>query len=73
MDFGYPVCKEEYAEALRQKLMEKTALVVSATYCGYCNKAKSLLNRNNIEHNEIVLDKLEAIDQMELANCIYGA
>lgn len=72
MDFGYPICKEEYAQSLREKMAEKTAFVVSTTYCSYCNKAKSLLQRNNIEHNEIMLDTLEATDQMEIANCLYG-
>ena len=69
---GYPVCKDEYAQALKQKMAEKTALVISTTYCGYCNKAKSLLGRYNIEHSEIVLDNLNPNDQMEISNCIYG-
>lgn len=63
MDFlGYPVCKEEYAQALKQKLAEKTGLVVSTTYCPYCNKAKSLLDRNSIEHSELVLDTMNPND-----------
>lgn len=53
-------------------MAEKTGFVVSTTYCPYCNKAKSLLDRNNIEHSELVLDTLNPNDQMELANCIYG-
>ncbi len=73
MDFmGYPMCKDEYAMALKKKMAETTALVVSTTYCGYCNKAKSLLNRYSIPTTEIVLDTLDPIDQMELSNCIYG-
>jgi glutaredoxin len=39
-------------------MAEKAALVVSTTYCPYCNKAKALLNRNNIEHTEIMLDSM---------------
>ncbi|CDW87952.1 glutaredoxin 3 [Stylonychia lemnae] len=70
--FGYPVCKEEYAQRLREMIAEKTAFVVSTTYCSYCNKAKSLLDRNKIEHSEILLDTLNANDQMEISNCIYG-
>ena len=73
MDFmGYPICKEEYAQALRQKMAERTALVISTTYCGYCNKAKSLLEKYQIPTNEIVLDTLNPNDQMEISNCVYG-
>jgi glutaredoxin len=53
-------------------MAEKTALVISTTYCGYCNKAKSLLNRYEIPTSEIVLDTLEPTEQMEISNCIYG-
>ena len=41
---------------------EKPAFVVSTTYCPYCNKAKSLLNRYGIEHKEILLDEQPAMD-----------
>ena len=41
---------------------EKPGFVVSTTYCPYCNKAKSLLNRYNIQHDEVMLDKLEGMD-----------
>ena len=70
--FGYPVCKEEYAEMLRQKMSEKAGLVISTTYCPYCNKAKSLLNRYNIQHSEMMLDEMNPNDSMEIANCVYG-
>ena len=70
--FGYPVCKEEYANKLKQMMEEKAALVISTTYCPYCNKAKSLLNRYNIEHQELVLDSMNPNDSMEIANCVYG-
>ena len=48
--FGYPICKEEYANMLKEKLAEKPGLIISTTYCPYCNKAKSLLDRYNISH-----------------------
>lgn len=70
--FGYPVCKENYAQALREQMAEKPAFVVSTTYCGYCNKAKNLLARNNVEHKELMLDHLDPNDQMEIGNCLYG-
>ena len=70
--FSYPVCKEEYSTMLRQKIAEKAALVISTTYCPYCNKAKSLLNRNGIEHNELMLDNMDPTDSMEISNCVYG-
>ena len=57
--FGYPVCKEEYASALRTKMAEKVGLIISTTYCSYCNKAKNLLDRSNIDYQEIVLDTLD--------------
>ncbi len=53
-------------------MAEKVGLVISTTYCSYCNKAKNLLDRSNIDHQEIVLDNLEPNDQIEIANCIYG-
>ncbi len=51
---------------------EKPGLVISTTYCPYCNKAKSLLNRYNIEHHEIMLDEINPNDAIEIANCVYG-
>ena len=74
MDFfgGQPVCKPEYFEKLKQLVNKKPAFVVSTTYCPYCNKAKSLLNRYGIEHEEMMLDELHGNDQVEFANCIYG-
>lgn len=71
-DLGYPVCKEAYAQKLYEKLNQKPAFVVSATYCSYCNKAKALLNRQGIEHTEIMLDELNREDQIEYSNCLYG-
>lgn len=70
--FGYPLCKEEYANQLKKMMEEKPALVISTTYCGYCNKAKSLLNRYSIEYQEMVLDTMNPNDSMEIANCVYG-
>jgi glutaredoxin len=43
--FGYPICKDEYADKLKQYVTDKPAFVVSTTYCPYCNKAKSLLEK----------------------------
>ena len=70
--FGYPVCKPEYADQLKKMMEEKPGLVISTTYCPYCNKAKSLLNRYNIGHQELVLDKMNTNDSMEIAYCVYG-
>lgn len=70
--FGYPVCKEEYANMIKAKLQEKAGLIISTTYCPYCNKAKSLLDRYNIEHQDIVLDSINPHEAMEIANCVYG-
>lgn len=70
--FGYPICKEQYANMLKQKMEEKVALVISTTYCPYCNKAKSLLNRYGITHSEMMLDEMNPDDSMEIANCVYG-
>ncbi len=70
--FGYPICKEEYKEMLAKKMEEKPALVISTTYCPYCNKAKSLLNRYGIGHNEMMLDDMNPNDSIEIANCVYG-
>lgn len=70
--FGYPICKQEYASMLQDKMQEQPALVVSTTYCPYCNKAKALLNRYGIGHSELMLDEINPNDAMEIANCIYG-
>ena len=73
MDFlGYPVCKEEYKAMIEKKMEEQPALVISTTYCSYCNKAKSLLKRYNIGHTEYMLDDMNPNDSMEIANCVYG-
>ena len=60
--FGYPVCKEEYMQKLQGMVSQKPAFVVSTTYCPYCNKAKSLLNRYGIQHEEMMLDELEGME-----------
>lgn len=70
--FGYPVCKEEFKAMLEKKMEEKPALVISTTYCPYCNKAKALLNRYGIGHSELMLDDMNSNDAMEIANCVYG-
>ena len=59
---GYPICKDEYAEKLKNFVTSKPAFVVSTTYCPYCNKAKSLLKSQGIEHNEMMLDELNPND-----------
>jgi len=46
--------------------------VFSTTYCPYCTKAKKLLEKNEVEYTEIMLDEISGVDQMEVANCIYG-
>jgi glutaredoxin 3 len=51
---------------------EKAALVISTTYCPYCNKAKALLNRYGIGHSELMLDDMNPNDSIEIANCVYG-
>lgn len=60
--FGGPVCKEEYFKKLQDMIASKPGFVVSTTYCPYCNKAKSLLNRYNIQHEEMMLDELEGME-----------
>ncbi len=66
------MCKPQYLERLQQIFSEKQATVVSTTYCGYCNKAKKLLDKENVQYREIMLDEIYGEDQMEVANCIYG-
>ena len=56
--FGYPICKDEYAQYLKEKVTQKPGFVVSTTYCPYCNKAKSLLDKYGVAHDELVLDEL---------------
>jgi len=36
--------------------------VISTTYCGYCNKAKKLLEKENVEFKEIMLDEIYGED-----------
>ena len=57
---------------LSNKFKEHNTLVVSTNTCGYCIKAKSLLEHYNIKYNELKLDEIHGADQMEIANCIYG-
>ena len=47
-------------------------MIVSTNTCGYCFKAKALLEHYNIQYNEVKLDEIHGLDQMEVANCIYG-
>ena len=44
----------------------------STTYCQYCTKAKKLLEKNSVAYTEVMLDEISGVDQMEVANCIYG-
>ena len=53
-----PVCKPAFAKRLSEILHEKQATVFSTTYCPYCNKAKALLQKNEVGYNEIMLDEL---------------
>ena len=64
-------CKPEYLDALNKLLAAKQATVFSATYCGYCNKAKGLLKRSKVDYDEIMIDELRPQDQEELSNCLY--
>jgi glutaredoxin len=70
--FGYPVCKDEFKALLEKKMEDQPALVISTTYCPYCKKAKALLNRYGIGHNEMMLDGMNPNDSIEIANCVYG-
>jgi len=54
--FGYPVCKEEYANRLKEKITAKPGFVVSSTFCPYCNKAKSLFDSKGVAYDELMLD-----------------
>ena len=44
----------------------------SAGFCPYCTKAKKLLDKNDVAYSEVMLDEISGVDQMEVANCIYG-
>ena len=57
---------------MNKRLENKRALVISTTVCPACHKAKNLLDRNNVEYNEITLDLLSQEDSMEVGNCVYG-
>ena len=66
------VCKPAYATRLAEIITSKQATVFSAGFCPYCTKAKKLLDKNEFEYTEIMLDEISGVDQMEVANCIYG-
>ena len=66
------ICKPAYAKRLTEIISEKQATVFSAGFCPYCNKAKKLLEKNQVEYKEVMLDEISGVDQMEVANCIYG-
>lgn len=53
-------------------ISEKQATVFSTGFCPYCTKAKKLMDKNKVEYSEVMLDEISGIDQMEVANCIYG-
>ena len=44
------------------KLEKNKALVISTTVCPACTKAKNILDRNNIQYEEIALDDLNHND-----------
>ena len=67
------ICKPAYAQRLTEIIGEKQATVFSTGYCPYCTKAKKLLDKNEVEYKEIMLDEISGVDQMEVANCLYGA
>ena len=66
------ICKPAYAKRLTEIIKEKQAAVFSTGYCPYCTKAKKLLDKNDVAYNEVMLDEISGLDQMEVANCIYG-
>lgn len=66
------ICKPAYSARLAEIIAEKQATVFSTTYCPYCNKAKKLLDKNGVGYTELMLDEISGVDQMEVANCIYG-
>ena len=66
------ICRDEYRQILQKRLGETRALVISTTVCPACTKAKSLLDRNNVDYREISLDLLNQQDGMEVGNCVYG-
>ena len=66
------ICKQQYLDILMERLASKRALVISTTVCPACTKAKSILDRNNVEYSEVTLDLLSREDSMEVGNCIYG-
>ena len=67
------ICQEQYKAVLMKRLEQKRALVISTTVCPACTKAKSLLERNNIDYMEISLDMISEQDSMEVGNCVYGS
>ena len=67
------MCNAKYKEKLAELINQQQATVFSTTYCPYCVKAKKVLDRNNISYKEIMLDEIHGEDQVEVANCVYGA
>lgn len=55
-------CQAKYSEELMQIIKSRQATLISTTYCGYCTKAKRLLQQNDIQYNEIMLDRLSGDD-----------
>ena len=54
-----PMCSEQYRDALMQRLKDEKALIFTNTTCGPCQRAKAILNINDIKFNEIPLDFLK--------------
>ena len=44
----------------------------SSTYCPPCNKAKKLLQKYEIAYSDVPMDKIAAVDQRHVSNCLYG-
>ena len=53
-------------------ISEKQATIFSTNVCPYCTKAKKLMDKNGVEYKEVLLEEIAGVDQMEVANCIYG-
>ena len=44
------ICKDQYKDILQKRLDKTRALVISTTVCPACTKAKTILDRNNVEY-----------------------
>mgnify|MGYP003695065973 CR=1 FL=1 len=53
-------------------MKEKQVMILSTDRCGYCVKAKNLLEQNSIGFREVNMDKMHPNDSYEVVNCIFG-